>query len=177
VLPLGLLREGLGSLHRAHAIILSRSDQVDEATLASISTRLAAYGQPVLHARHAPAHLIPLAGGSPMAPEHFAGQSVMLASGIGNPLGFERTARSLGWNIIEHRQVPDHHHFNASDVAALTSAATRLGTNLVVTSKDAVKLRTFPEARGWVLTVELRFSDTDAATLAALVDRAHGNTR
>lgn len=177
VLPLGLLREGFGALQRAHVIVVSRSDQVESQALAAITTQLAAYGKPVLLARHAPATLQPLSGGESVPPTSLAGRAVLLASGLGNPLGFERTANDLGWNVIAHRRFPDHHHYTASEAAALASEAARLGASLVVTSKDAVKLRHLPNPSGWVLNVELAFAGNGAAELGALLDQVSGSRR
>jgi len=143
VLPLGTLREGLAAIRRAHAVIVTRSDQVDPAELARIDHRLARWGRPLAHARHEPVALTPLGGGDPRAPSALAGQAVVLASGLGNPQGFTRTARDLGWQVREHVRFPDHHHYTGVEAADLAALAARHDATLVVTAKDAVKLVAF----------------------------------
>ena len=152
VLPLGLLRESLSAVRRADAVIITRSDQVDAGALAAIVGRLSAWGRPVLLARHAPVALTPFGGGTARPPTALAGQPVVLASGLGNPEGFERTARALGWQVREHARFPDHHHYTAAEATALAALASRQGATLVVTAKDAVKLTAF-ELAAEVLSV------------------------
>ena len=124
-------------------MIVTRSDQVDPAELARIDHRLARWGRPLAHARHEPVALTPLGGGDPRAPSALAGQAVVLASGLGNPQGFTRTARDLGWQVREHVRFPDHHHYTGVEAADLAALAARHDATLVVTAKDAVKLVAF----------------------------------
>lgn len=169
VLPLGLLREGLGSLRRAQAVIVTRSDQVPVEALAAIERRLRAQGRPLARARHAPVALTPLRGGADRPPEALAGRPVVLASGLGNPAGFERTARDLGWDVREHVRFADHHPYGADDASALAALATRHGATLVVTAKDAVKLRAHPLAAE-VLMVAAALDPAGEALLDHLLD-------
>ena len=143
VLPLGMLRESLAGLRRADAIIVTRSDQVESRALAAIDERLAKCGRPLVHARHTPVALTPLGGGAARPPTALAGQPVVLASGLGNPEGFERTARGLDWQVREHARFPDHHHYTASEASGLAALAAGHGATLVVTAKDAVKLAAY----------------------------------
>lgn len=170
VLPLGLLREGLGSLARAQAVIVTRSDQVDAAALAAIDRRLSRWNIPIMHARHAPVRLTSLQGSDSSPPELLRGRPVLLASGIGNPVGFERTAAALGWSITGHRRFPDHHPFTQADADALAQAASAANATLVVTDKDAVKLRALSGLNGWSLAIELAFADDGAARVKSLLD-------
>ena len=170
VLPLGLLRESLADVRRAHALIITRSDQVDPVALAHITARLAAPGRPLLYARHAPVALTPLMGGASRPPSALAGQAVVLASGLGNPDGFERTARALEWRVIEHARFPDHHAYTAAEAIALGELATRHAATLVVTAKDAVKLVPFGLAAE-VLSVAAGIDPAGEAALDRLLDR------
>ncbi|MBL6720408.1 MAG: tetraacyldisaccharide 4'-kinase [Planctomycetes bacterium] len=147
-LPRGLLREPPTALARAHAILLTRTDQVGAAALEALEVRVAGWapGVPVLHTRHAPARLLTPEGPRPL--EEFAGTEVRLLSGIGNPGAFEATARSLGAHIREHRAHPDHHAFRAEDLPE------REGPPILCTLKDASKLEALG-LRPWVLEVRL----------------------
>ncbi len=134
LIPRGLLREAPERLSRAHAMILTRTDQLGEQALEALreELRYLAPGIPILEAEHRPSLLIDAQGERRM-PSALRGATVDLVSGIGNPEAFESTVRGLGATVRSHRTFPDHHDFRAEDLAGLGSFLT--------TSKDAPKLR------------------------------------
>ncbi len=141
--PRGLLREPIGSLRRAHVVVLSRADLVGEADRAAIRTRIErqAGRRPWVEARHAPLDLIDGNGTcSPLIP--VASKTVAAFCGIGNPEGFRRTLLPLCRELLDFRVFPDHHRYSAADVGSLERWAHALGADLVLTTqKDLVKLR------------------------------------
>jgi len=166
LLPRGFLREFPGSLARADAIILTRSDQIAAAALTALLDEVdgLAPGVPVLIARHAPTLLRPLGGGDGVPVSMLAGREVDLISGIGNPEAFEETVRSLGARIRQHLVFPDHHSYDRDELAALDAD----GLGVVTTGKDAPKLASFlPDAQA--LEIELALQEGDAV-LTALLD-------
>ena len=137
LLPRGLLREPLSSLKRADAVVLTRCDQSSEATLKEVEREVArqAPDVPIARAVHKAAQVV-----TPTAtedPSWLEGREVTLLSGIGHPGAFEETARALGALIRSVHVFDDHHTFSVSDVDGLCEE----GSELLVTSKDAVKLR------------------------------------
>lgn len=72
--------------------------------------------------------------------------SVNAVAGIGNPTRFARTLASLGLAVKLH-PFPDHHHFEASELAFGD------GRPVILTAKDAVKCRRFEAPDVWVLDV------------------------
>jgi tetraacyldisaccharide 4'-kinase len=87
-----------------------------------------------------------LDGSDPLPPAHWAGQVVDAVCGIANPASFFASLEALGLELRRHPW-PDHHRFSTADFA-------RLAGPVVVTAKDAVKLRDLPiEPRLRVLTV------------------------
>jgi len=142
--PRGLLREPVGSLSRAGAIILSRADLIDEPSRDAIRARVRsiAGSVPFIESRHAPLDLTDAEGGCyPLA--ELGGTSVAAFCGIGNPEGFRRTLEPLCGRIADLRVFPDHHRYTAEDVASLSAWARASGANLALTTqKDSVKLRT-----------------------------------
>ncbi len=68
------------------------------------------------------------------------GTDVYAYAGIVNPKRFFGLLKSLGANVIETRQFPDHHPFTAHDAETLLRAARGSGATLVTTEKDAVRL-------------------------------------
>ena len=168
LLPRGLLREPAAALARADLVVVTRCDAVEPANLEGLCAELArlAPGTPIRRARHAPAALRRLAA-EPSADEEveleaLAGREVDLASGIGNPQSFEAAARSIGARVAEHRAFPDHHAFAPADLDGLG------GRPVVVTAKDAVKLRG-ASVPLFVLDVRLELVDGEAE-LDALLD-------
>ncbi len=176
VLPLGYLREGRGALRRAGMLALSRGEAVDVATLGRIEAELrATMGKPLVRIEETDAHLLPLGGGTRSEVAALAGQTVVLASGLGNPLGFERAAQRHGWQVAASLRFPDHHRYDVADAARIAEQARAAGAEVVMTAKDAVKLRgIWPPAapRAWVLEVASAVRSEDRAILDAALDAA-----
>lgn len=80
------------------------------------------------------------------------GKPVSAAAGIGEPQHFFAMLAALGAVIEVKKEFPDHYHFQQSDLEALQPSAAR---PLIVTSKDAVKLKNFLSAPGEVYSLEL----------------------
>jgi len=83
-------------------------------------------------------------------PDAFAGQKVHAAAGIGDPGRFFRHLARLGIAAIEH-PFPDHHAFRAEDLDFGERPGE--GAPVLLTEKDAVKLRRFARPNWWVLPV------------------------
>lgn len=168
MLPLGYRREALAALARAQVAWISRGHLAPERA-AGLRARLAGMGLTVV-AEDAPERRITaLDGADAAAPTG----EVVLASGIGNPLGFELDARDLGWRVRASLRFRDHHHYTAADAAAIAVHAA--GATMVVTAKDAVKLAPLWPAGAppcLVLRAATRLAAADAPALAAAVEQA-----
>jgi len=164
LLPRGLLREKPHRLRRAHALVLTRSDSIDDGERARLCAELErlAPGVPILQAVHRPVRVRGPRGSA--HPTTLRGREVDLVSGIGNPDGFEAAVRGLGAAIGEHRAFPDHHAYAPGDLEGLGEG----GRWLLTTAKDAVKLDACG-AESHVLEVELELV-AGAAVLHALLD-------
>lgn len=142
--PRGLLREPIGSLRRASAVILSRADLLEPAERAEIRRKVqsSAPSVPFIESRHAPLDLID--GDGQVYPlDELTGNDVAAFCGIGNPEGFRRTLQPRCRQILDMRVFPDHHLYTASDVGSLAGWARDLHAELALTTqKDLVKLRT-----------------------------------
>jgi hypothetical protein len=73
------------------------------------------------------------------------GWRVVLASGLGNPLGFEGDAAQLGLDVGASLRFPDHHHFTAGDVAAIARHAA--GAVVVAFNQPVVPLASVGELK------------------------------
>lgn len=141
--PRGLLREPASTLKRASLVVLSRADLVDEETRKAIRARAEKAAGPLkwVEARHAPIDLIDHEGNThPLS--DLEGKKVGAFCGIGNPEGFRRTLEGMNVALAGFRAFPDHHPYNAADVADLGGWLRGIGAELALTTqKDSVKLR------------------------------------
>lgn len=143
LLPRGLLREPLASLGRAGLAIMTRVDQVEPRELVDIRQRIARMRSdlPICETAFPPSGLLNASGISASF-ESLAGRSVAAFCGLGNPSAFRRTVEQAGLKIHEFRTFPDHHAYSRDDVESLSSWASTLPVEAVVTSqKDLVKLQ------------------------------------
>lgn len=138
-LPAGPWREGLGAVRRADLVIVTRKRASREAADALASGIRARFGGAVLLAYLGLARLEGLLTGREAAPASLAGRRVVAASAIGDPGAFVAQIKATG-AAVQVATWKDHHEYRQEDVAWLAHAARRADL-LVVTEKDAVKLR------------------------------------
>jgi tetraacyldisaccharide 4'-kinase len=175
--PRGLLREPARSLKRAQAVVLTRCDQSNEQARQRVRTAVErrAPGAIVAETSHRPVELQHCR--QPAAPvDLLAGKAVAAFCGIGNPASFRTTLEHAGADIIAFRTYPDHHAYNASDVADLRNWASKQAKDclVVTTQKDLVKLR-LPDLGGkalWALRVGLHFETGQEALDQKLLEAA-----
>lgn len=85
------------------------------------------------------------------APGGFAGLRVVALAGIGHPQRFFDTLQALGIRPVREIAFPDHHAYRAEDLPDDADA-------ILVTAKDAAKLRRFNHDKLWVLPVRARLA-------------------
>jgi tetraacyldisaccharide 4'-kinase len=176
LLPRGLLREPPSSLKRAHAVLLTRCDQVAEADLERLRQQARRLAPQAVLAEtvHRPVGLVN--GSGQTAPLGLVrGAPVAAFCGLGNPEAFRRTVRDLDANLVAFRAYPDHHPYRREDVEELQCWAASLPANaiLLTTQKDLVKLRVDQLAARplWAVRIRLAFREGQAA-LENLLDRS-----
>jgi tetraacyldisaccharide 4'-kinase len=150
LLPRGLLREPVASVRRASAILITRSDLVDETTLSTIERTLLQYA-PRLHNNVFRVVFRPTGFVSPPGQRSELSASVVqpvfLVSGIGNPDAFALTCQRAGLRIAGTQWFQDHHAYTEGDLRAVVVEAKRLGASQIVTTlKDLVKLENAPDS-------------------------------
>lgn len=175
-LPAGPWREGLAALRRASFIVITRRRASDNEA-AEVARRVARRwgGIPVAVARLRLGHLEGMITGRPAPLATLAGRRVVAAAGVADPGSFAAQLDAHGADV-ELWGYPDHHAYAPRDVARLVGATGEV-EHVVVTEKDAVKLRTSwpadaPEPLVAVLDVEWELNgDVLEAALTALVAR------
>jgi tetraacyldisaccharide 4'-kinase len=144
LLPLGMLREQIGSVKRADFIIVTKvpasvsreeRDQVIEELRAAGAT--------------APVYFTTLAYGNP---GHLFSESnreitpsthILMVTGIANPAPMAEYLKDIAGNVTQIT-FPDHHTFTRDDIGKITSAFDTMGGTdkiIVTTSKDGVRLK------------------------------------
>lgn len=153
-LPAGRLRESLTAAAEADALLIDSAGTADAAV---VGDRLGV-GESFTLTRHihAPRRLDVFRESSPLEP----GVRVLAVCGIAEPQRFFDDARALGLEVVGALAYPDHHAYDARDIARIVEQARhRQATVLLTTEKDLVRLlpyRPLPLALAWVpLSVSL----------------------
>ena len=184
LIPAGRLREGLGALHRASAIVLTHAEYLPETTRAERIDRVIRQIK-----RHAPAVPIfesetrivgslkvsgRLRAGIEEAPEGawpWNGRKVLAISGLARPQGFESMIRASGAQVVRHYAYPDHYAYHEELAEQWREAMNRTEAEMILTTtKDAVKLAILPLFGLPILAVEIAMGIKDEARWEAFLD-------
>jgi tetraacyldisaccharide 4'-kinase len=135
VFPRGLLREPLGGLLRAHAVLVTHADEVDPAAIAAITSTIRSHNKtaPIFQCDH-------------VINGDFAGKKYFAFCGIGSPASFFRRLSTLGGTSVGTREFDDHHEYTKADLDQINEAAKSAHADLLITTgKDWVKLERFAD--------------------------------
>jgi tetraacyldisaccharide 4'-kinase len=151
VLPAGLLREPLCALKRAHAVVLTRSDQVSDSVLQHIEDSVRKINPDLVLARaqHAP-HSVRLLNQTPVPCDSLAGKRVFAFCGIGNPQAFLTTLSQLGAELVGSQIYDDHYHCTQADLEYLYDQAFRAQAQYLLTTE-----KNFADIRALAISAEL----------------------
>jgi tetraacyldisaccharide 4'-kinase len=138
-LPAGPWREGWNALDRADAVIVTRKRATPEAAQALVRELEGRVRGPIAVAHLGLRTLEGLVSGTRRPAETLAGKRVVAASGIADPDAFVAQTKATG-AAVQVATWKDHHDYRDEDVAWLAHAARR-ADHVVITQKDAVKLR------------------------------------
>ncbi len=162
LLPRGLLREPIGSLQRADAVLLTRCDLASPETVQEIRdivTRVK--NVPVAESTHRPAEWRN-ASGETAALADIKNRPIAGFCGLGNPEAFRQTLVKLGLDVGAWRTFPDHHPYSKDDVESLHAWAQQLPptTVLATTQKDLVKIRIdrLGDRELWALAIQMQIT-------------------
>lgn len=181
LLPAGLLREPIGSLKRAGAVVLTRSDQVSEETLGQIEAKIRHIQPNVVIGRsvHTPVGARQ-SDGPDIALEDLKDEKVFAFCGLGNPTAFFATVQACGCVLAGSQTYNDHHAYTDRDLVELCRAARSQGAEMLLTTqKDWTKIASLNRPKDACpvayLAIELRFT-AGRDQLRALIERALGGT-
>jgi tetraacyldisaccharide 4'-kinase len=181
VLPAGLLREPVTGLRRAHAVVLTRCDQVSPRVLEEIEAEIRRVNPDLVLARsiHVPVG-VKTADGAESGLDQLRGQRLFAFCGIGNPQSFFRTVERLEGVLTGSRAYDDHYCYAAGDLDEIRKeAAARDASLILTTQKDWTKISRLAGSRDHppvaYLAVELQITAGTQA-LTALIDSVLGST-
>lgn len=172
-LPAGPWRERRGALARADGIVVTRK-RVGAEEARRLAERLAAQWapRPVAVAHLALSEFTGMRSGITHSDDVLQHRRALAVAGVADPESFGVQIRALGANV-RLTGFPDHHAYGAADVALLVETAGESGADyVVVTEKDAVKLRALWPAQAaepLVARQTLRWEWNGDAIAAALV--------
>jgi tetraacyldisaccharide 4'-kinase len=139
MLPRGPLREPVGALRRADAVVVTRSAGAVPPVLAAALQRHNPRAR-VMHCRFESDRFLG-PGGEAVDAAILGGFSAFVFSGIARPDRFEDDVRALGLRIAGTRRFADHHRYRDSDLAAIGAAARAAGAAILATTeKDLVRI-------------------------------------
>ena len=149
-LPAGPLREPLSRLLEAD-FVLGRGQDPESADVLLSAT-----------------HLVNLRTGAIVMPGELASRSRLLAiAGIARPAQFADTLSAMGLSC-EMRSYPDHHVYTATDVSRWE------GHTVIMTEKDAVKLRNQVNGDAWYVPLDVALPEALVGRSVALATGAAG---
>ena len=138
-LPAGPWRESWQAIDRADAVIVTRKRANSEAAQALAQEVQRRVQGPVAIAHLGLRNLEGLVSGTRAPAAALSGKRVVAASGIADPDAFVAQVKGTG-AAVQVATWKDHHDYRDEDVAWLAHAARR-ADHVVITQKDAVKLR------------------------------------
>lgn len=137
MLPAGRTREPLSNLRRADAIVITRSNLIDD--LEPLEQRITQLCPNAL-VFQSRTELASEESGSSIGVAD-VGVPVFAFCAIGNPQSFFELIRRRGYVLAGTAKFPDHHYYTQTDVADIEAKARECGASILLTTgKDAVKL-------------------------------------
>ncbi len=175
VLPAGLLREPLGHLRRAHALVITRSDEVRDT--APLVRRVQALhpAAPLFTGRHVCDTLRWAGSNQTLTPETLADTRFLAVSGLGKPASFHRLLAGAGATAGAALDFPDHHWYTPQDAAAIRRMLATQHLDVVITTeKDERKLQAVLPASIRLAVVAIRLEVQPRAAFEQMVCQAAG---
>ncbi|MGF1721291.1 tetraacyldisaccharide 4'-kinase [Vibrio kyushuensis] len=135
LLPLGPLREGLSRLEEVDFVITNGGKPESGEIAMTLS----------------PDEAVNLVTGERVSVKTL--QRIVAFAGIGHPPRFFNTLSQLDAQLVETKGFADHQAYQEQELDALS----QLGSNIIMTEKDAVKCREFAKETWWYLPVSAEF--------------------
>jgi len=162
LIPAGFLREPLWVLKRADSFVLTQVGTGQDTLPLTLKLKKINPRALIAESRHAFESFVSLdKPGQVLGADAFKGKKALIFSGIGNPLAFEDTVRSLGIDAAETLRFDDHHAYTQADIDAVIRRAGDMGAEAIITTeKDAVKISRLKISRPGVFSLRIKLKIT-----------------
>ena len=159
--PKGILREPIAALKRAHAVLITRVDSIEEVnTLKSFIQRHT--NARIFTSCQVPVDLIDYRSGDVKPLSSLRGARVLALAGIARPASFFTLLQTLEANVAATCTYPDHFDYQKSDLAAVFQQGADAQVQMIVTTeKDAVRIKSMHADGIWALRIELAVHERD----------------
>jgi tetraacyldisaccharide 4'-kinase len=176
LLPAGPFREPCQALQRAHAVILTNSNQASSGQIEELQiearTRTAA---PLFRATLEPRFVENIFTRESTPASSLHGKNVFAASGIARPARLFDEVTRLGARLVGAAAFPDHHDFTKDEILDVVKRAREANAEAIVTTeKDAPKWRGRIEEGALpilLLRVEFRIAGDDSLFSQVILNR------
>jgi tetraacyldisaccharide 4'-kinase len=173
LLPLGRLREPIGALRRASAVVVTRTECNRPADGIERRIRACNPHAPIFRARVVPEAWVNHSTGEMYEPNAIPFKKALAFCGLGNPHSFWRTLDRLGVYPQETVEFEDHHRYNAKEIRRMGLLVKALNLDaLLTTQKDVVNFCESTDAivaPAQILWLKIRLEiDNEAAFLKLL---------
>lgn len=148
--PLGYLREGLSSLKFADTIIFTRADQVSNEQFDKLNTFLKPYlkeNVSIARCFYSPTGVFNLSGNKELDVQDLKSKKVISLTALASPKSFDKSLKEFGVELIAQKVFKDHHFFSEEEITSILDEAKKLDAIVVMTKKDAVKLKGITQDR------------------------------
>ncbi len=169
MLPAGPMREPIGSVRRADAIVIVNSGDQISALRPSEIDKFSS--RKILRASIQPRALLAIENGAwHEIPLGLVGRRVLAVSGLADARGFYAMLRELEADLVGVFEFSDHHAYTNADWQTIVTAMRDVDM-VVTTEKDLVKLERFPFPRDslYALRLEVTMDPADAQMLDDLI--------
>lgn len=159
LLPAGLLREPRHHLRRAHAFVITRSDEVADIEFICQQLHAISPDVPIFTGVHEYDGIRKIATSEYIRHGILNTQRLLAVSGLGNPESFHRLLKKCGLHLVHTLDFPDHHWYSEQDAITIRQVLIEHNIDAVITTeKDETKLAQYSHTLGvpcYVMTIRL----------------------
>lgn len=160
--PAGILREPLSALKRAHAVLITNAERVEELEPLKRVIRQNTAAR-IFTSCRVPVDLVDIVTGETRPLSTLRDTSVLAFAGIARPASFVSMLRSLGAVVKAELFFPDHYVYSKEELMALFQRAADEKVNMIVTTeKDAVRLIGLKPDGIWAFRIGLKVVENHA---------------
>ncbi|MBW2609148.1 MAG: tetraacyldisaccharide 4'-kinase [Deltaproteobacteria bacterium] len=159
LLPWGPLREPIGQLERADAVIITRSGQSPPGDNLEGILEKRLQGRPLFRGDHIPENIVFPGDNRVHDPEFLRGKRIIAFAGIARPEVFKETLIDLGADLVSFKDFGDHHSFSPKELRELNVKKRKIKADLMVTTeKDWVRLENIASGYPDLTYLTIRFT-------------------